>query len=171
MKNPFCTPNGEGSREKNSKEPSIRDFECLLLRDEARRRAEVVVGVRDIVRVELDLVVEEEVRSAAELTIAVSGKLIARAIEIELFPTGEPFRMNPNNRADGNAGKAVLVSHEDLAGATNRTSAVPFAELGSNDQDVTLLRFGDLLHHLLRSRGDLEVGRIDLAVAPIREQA
>jgi len=55
--------------------------ECLLhleeerLRDEARRRAVVVVGVRDIVRVELDLVVEVEVRSVAELTIAVIGCL------------------------------------------------------------------------------------------------
>ena len=45
------------------------------LRREARRRAIVVVGVRDIVRVELGLVVEVEVRSVAELTIAVIGCL------------------------------------------------------------------------------------------------
>jgi len=46
------------------------------LRDEARRGAEVVVRVRDIVRVELGLVVVEvEVRSVAELTIAVIGCL------------------------------------------------------------------------------------------------
>jgi hypothetical protein len=45
------------------------------LRDETRRGAEVVVRVRDIVRVELGLVVEVEVRSVAELTIAVIGCL------------------------------------------------------------------------------------------------
>jgi len=46
------------------------------LRSEARRGTIVVVGVRNIVRVELDLVVVEvEVRSLAELTIAIIGVL------------------------------------------------------------------------------------------------
>ena len=45
------------------------------LRDEPRRGTVVVVGVRDIVRVELGLVVEVEVRSVAELTIAIIGNM------------------------------------------------------------------------------------------------
>ena len=59
----------------------IQKSECLLhleeerLRDEPRRGTVVVVGVRDIVRVELGLVVEVEVRSVIELTIAVIGYL------------------------------------------------------------------------------------------------
>lgn len=45
------------------------------LRDESRRRAVVVVRVGHIVRVELDLVVVEvEVRSVVELTIAIIGE-------------------------------------------------------------------------------------------------
>ena len=50
-------------------------LEWERLRDEPRRGTVVVVGVRDIVRVELGLVVEVEVRSVAELTIPIIGYL------------------------------------------------------------------------------------------------
>jgi hypothetical protein len=59
------------------------------LRSEARRGAIVVVGIVDIVRVELDLVVVEvEVRSLTELVIAIIGKFAfihPCSLEIEVY--------------------------------------------------------------------------------------
>ncbi len=108
-------------------------FGVYLLRDEPRRGAAVGVRAGHDPHAEPSTDAEAPVRGAVKRAIIANGKLVARAINVQLFPAGEAFRMNQNDRTHGDTGEAVLVGHKDLACVANGTSTVPHTELGSDN--------------------------------------
>lgn len=123
--------------------PRIQDLKGQLLREEAGHRTEVVVWVANEERVELDLaVVEVEVGRLGKVAIGLRRELVAGAVHVQFLPTDEPFGMGQNDGTDRETSETELVGHEDLARPANRATAMAHAELGGDDQDVSLLGLG-----------------------------
>jgi len=110
------------------------------LREEARRRTTVDIGIAHPARVEPDpAVVEAEVRRVVEKTISVRTELVTNAVDPEIVVMLETFGMRENHAPDFECAESELVGHEDLASPTDAATPVTETELGSDDQDVEAL--------------------------------
>ena len=136
----------------------------------------VRVGVVAPVGGELDLgaaeaeAVEAELQREREVAIGVRRELVTSAVDVELFPLNETFRVGKQHDADGEYTESALVGREDLTCPANRTAPVTETELCRNDEDVViLLLVAELLEHLHRLGVLSQVLRSELAVTVVVE--
>ena len=136
----------------------------------------VRVGVVAPVGEELDLgaaeaeAVEAELQREREVAIGVRRELVTSAVDVELFPLNETFRVGKQHDADGEYTESALVGREDLTCPANRTAPVTETELCRNDEDVViLLLVAELLEHLHRLGVLSQVLRSELAVTVVVE--
>lgn len=142
-----------------------------MQRDEGRSGTVALVGEVKPVGVELDLAVAEaEERRVREVAIGVRRELVTSAVDVELFPLNETFRVGEHHDADCEGSETELVSREDLTCPANRTAPVTETELCRNDEDVViLLLVAELLEHLHRLGVLSQVLRSELAVTVVVE--
>lgn len=142
-----------------------------LLREEARGRAIELVGKANEVRVELDLAVEEEEgRRAPELTSSLGSVLVARAVNVELFPLDLPFRMGQKHARYGEGTETKLGGVHHLARPADRTAPVTETELARDNEDVaSLLLVAQRLERLHRFGVLSQVLRTGLVPAVVVE--
>jgi len=127
-------------------------YVLLLGRDEGRSGTIAHAGEAVPVGEELDLaVVEVEDRRVREVAIGARTELVTSAVDVELFPLNETFRMGEHHDADCEGSETELVGRKDLTCPANRTALVTETELCRNDEDVViLLLVAELLEHLHR---------------------
>jgi len=159
------------SRVEDSKESRTQELKAHdLLRSEARGRAIAAVGIGDVARVELDLVVAEaEVRSVVEDIIAGTGELCASTIDPEIIVVLEALRVRQEHDPDAEGIEAELGTH-DLQCPTDGTTCMTLAELAGNHEDVViLLLLADGLEHPRCLGRQTEMLLINLALAVVVE--
>jgi len=151
------SPNFFDRLRRNSRDQKPQEFKTSridLLREEAGHRPEEVERAANEVRVEPDpAAVEAEVGRPGEAAKGHRRELVAGTIHVQFLPTDEPFGMSQNDGTDCETSETELVGHEDLTSPTDGLAAMAHAELGSDDQDVALLRFGDQTDIGLRESG------------------
>ncbi len=129
-------------------------------------------GIARPVAVEVQLAIAPaEDGSVDETTIRVRRVFVTRAVDVELFPFHFPFGVGEKQRADSEGSEAELGLREGLAGTADGLTAMQEAELGRDDEDVTLLLFGKLGEHLLRLLGLTEIPLVELVFTPVLELA
>ena len=129
------------------------------------------VGVDVPAGAELDpAAVEVEERRAREVATGARGELVTSAVDVELFPLNETFRVGEHHDADCEGSETELVGREDLTCPADRTAPVTKTELCRNDEDVeVLLLVAELLEHLHRLGVLSQVLRSELAVTVVVE--
>ena len=149
----------------------IQGFKTSRLREEGRSGTIVPVGVDVPAGAELDpAAVEVEERRAREVATGARGELVTSAVDVELFPLNETFRVGEHHDADCEGSETELVGREDLTCPAHRTALVTETELGRNDEDVeVLLLVAELLEHLHRLGVLSQVLRSELAVTVVVE--
>ena len=171
MDNPIFVRGLKDQETKIQKSQELKSASFKLLREEAGRRAKALVSTADPDRAEPDLaVVEAEVRSEREAAIPAKKELVAGTIHVQFIPTEEPLGMSPNDGTDREASETELVGHEDLMSPTGGLATMAHAELGRDDQDVALLRFGDQIERVRRASVNPQLRRRDLTLTVVVEQ-
>jgi len=159
---------------RNSRDQKPQEFKTSridLLREEAGHRPEEVERAANEVRVEPDpAAVEAEVGRPGEAAKGHRRELVARTIHVQFLPTDEPFGMSQNDGTDCETSETELVGHEDLTSPTDGLAAMAHAELGSDDQDVALLRFGDEIQRVRRASVNPQLRRRDLTLTVVVER-
>jgi len=156
---------------KGSKVPRIQDLKGQLLREEAGHRTEEVERAANEARAEPDpAVAEAEAGRPGEAASGLRRELVAGTIHVQFLPTDEPFGMSENDGTDREASETELVGHEDLTSPTDGLATVTHAELGRDDQDVALLRFGDQIERVRRASVNPQLRRRDLTLTVVVER-
>ncbi len=164
-----------GRELKGSKAPRVqsadRRIKGQLLREEAGHRTEAAVRVANEARAELDpAAVEAEAGRPGKVAIGLRRELVAGAVHVQFLPADEPFGVGQNDGTDRETSETELVGHEDLASPTNGLAAMAHAELGGDDQDVALLRFGDEIERVRRASVNPQLRRRDLSLTVVVER-
>lgn len=167
-------PNFFDRLRRNSRDQKPQEFKTSrvdLLREEAGHRTEEAERADNEVRVEPDLAaVEAEAGRLGEDAVGLRRELVAGTIHVQFLPTDEPFGMSENDGTDRETSETELVDHEDLASPTDGLAAMAHAELGRDDQDVALLRFGDQIESVRRASVNPQLRRRDLALTVVVER-
>ena len=162
-----------GIQESSGKKPKdsrVQGNKGQLLREEARSRAIILAGTADPEGAEPDPpVAEAEVRRVVELTIGSRNELATGAVGVELLPPDLPLGVGQEHDADSESVESELVHDELLARPANRAPAMTESELRGDDQDVALLRFGELTKCPHCVRVNSQAVRRDLAIAVVVE--
>ena len=168
------SPNFFDRLRRNSRDQKPQEFKTSridLLREEAGHRTEVAVRAANEARAEPDpAVAEAEVGRPGEVAIGLRRELVAGTIHVQFLPTDEPFGMSENDGTDCETSETELVGHEDLTSPTDGLAAMAHAELGSDDQDVALLRFGDEIQRVRRASVNPQLRRRDLTLTVVVER-
>jgi len=164
----------QGSINKESKDPRIQDLKGRLLRHEARRGTEEVVGNVEPASAELDLaVVEDEERRAREPVIVVGiVVLVPSAVDPEIVVVLEPLGVRQEHDPHGERAETELAGVEHLTRPTDGPAPMTETELCRNDEDVVLrLLVAQLLEHRHRALALTETVRTQVALAVVVELA
>ena len=170
----FFRPPAVEFKDQLTRSQKIQGFKASridLLREEPGHRTEAVAR-RDAneARDEPDPAVEVEAGRPGEAAIGPRRELVAGTIHVQFLPTDEPFGMSENDGTDREASETELVGHEDLTSPTDGLATVTHAELGRDDQDVALLRFGDQIERVRRASVNPQLRRRDLTLTVVVER-
>jgi len=78
--------------------------------------------------------------------------------------------MSENDGTDCETSETELALHEDLTSPTNGLATMAHTELGGDDQDVALLRFGDEIQRVRRASVNSQLRRRDLSLTVVVER-
>lgn len=117
------------------------------------------------------VVIPAEERRLGEVAIRIRSELVACAVGVELFPANVAFGMGERHGADSESAEAELVCAEALASTTDGTTTVTQSKLGRDDEDVTLLLFGDQVERMQGACVLTQLTGSDLAFTVVVERA
>lgn len=164
-----------GREFKGSKAPRIQSadgrIKGRLLRKEGRHRATVAAGTAEPAGADLDLAAAEadEHRRAREVATGIRCELVAGAVGIQFLPADVPLGVNQSHASDSERTETELVADEAFACPADGTPTMAHSVLSRHDQDVTLLRLGELAEGIERPHVLAQSVRRDLTLPVVVE--